>query len=79
MENLNALFSQSGQMLQADVKGQIDINCRLSGMPDCQIQLNDRQLNATKDATLNQNQVAAVSSVGLDDVWFHNCVKLSSF
>ena len=35
VENLNALFSQSGQMLQADVKGQIDINCRLSGMPDC--------------------------------------------
>jgi AP-2 complex subunit mu-1 len=41
----------------------------LSGMPDCKLGLNDKlQLNATK-----------TTAIALDDVQFHQCVKLSKF
>lgn len=42
VECVNVLISQNGVVLRADVNGQVMVNCKLSGMPECKFGLNDR-------------------------------------
>ena len=42
VENVNVNFSSTGQILKSDVDGKIKVNCKLSGMPECNFGLNDR-------------------------------------
>lgn len=42
VEKVNCLINSIGQQMHADVQGEVNIDCQLSGMPDCSIQLNDR-------------------------------------
>ncbi|PFH38692.1 hypothetical protein BESB_010340 [Besnoitia besnoiti] len=42
VECVNVLASQNGVVLRADVNGEVHVNCRLSGMPECKFGLNDR-------------------------------------
>lgn len=32
----------TGNVLDSNARGSINVDCRLSGMPDCSVQLNDR-------------------------------------
>ncbi|KAH0572605.1 Adaptor complexes medium subunit family protein [Spironucleus salmonicida] len=89
VEKLNSLYSQTGDLLHADVTGQININCQLSGMPDCQISLNDRQMQQQQNQTFGasaselsktkQKQISPLDAVVLDDTTFHQCVRLNNF
>lgn len=78
-----------GTVLKSDVSGQIVMRAYLSGMPECKFGLNDKVLNSTLDAGADAAASASTSSdsggkkrvgaVELDDVQFHQCVKLGKF
>ncbi|PHJ18304.1 adaptor complexes medium subunit family protein [Cystoisospora suis] len=54
VECVNVLISANGVVLRADVSGEVLVNCRLSGMPECKFGLNDR-LPATQSGTVTQD------------------------
>lgn len=71
---------KKGFVLRSDVSGQIIMKTYLSGMPECKLGLNDRQL---MDADTKAAPVRSTNSnkptVELDDCQFHQCVKLAHF
>eukprot|EP01068_Selenidium_serpulae_P010316 Selendium_serpulae@DN5430_c0_g1_i2.p1 len=75
VEKLNVLFSQTGQILRADVSGEINVNCLLSGMPECKFGVNDKLVtNKTGSKLIRSNR-----GIVLDDIRCHQCVSLSRF
>lgn len=44
IESINLLKSTKGEVLRADVAGQIMMKTQLSGMPECKLGLNDKVL-----------------------------------
>eukprot|EP00388_Colpodella_angusta_P000953 GDKJ01003197.1.p1 GENE.GDKJ01003197.1~~GDKJ01003197.1.p1 ORF type:complete len:431 (-),score=85.73 GDKJ01003197.1:423-1715(-) len=74
-ESINALVSASGQVLRADVNGIVNVKSRLSGMPECRLQMNDR-LSMTSQ---NERTASVGGGVSLDDINFHQCVRASNF
>ena len=72
-EEVNLLMSQNGDVLQREVVGSMVMRGFLSGMPECQVILNDKSMVDRARAAM------AGSSVELDDVTFHSCVKLNTF
>jgi AP-2 complex subunit mu-1 len=86
MEEVNMLMSQSGEVLQREVVGTMIMRGFLSGMPECQVVLNDQSLvdraRAAASAGLGGgggSSSTPSSKVELDDVTFHSCVKLNTF
>ena len=108
VEEVNMLLSQTGQVLQKEVSGVIVVKGFLSGMPECQLRLNDQNLTSSgalgggasngdggsvyaingEDAVQGPAPVTSASSgaadgatsnVRLDDVTFHQCVRLSTY
>lgn len=81
IENVNMLMSNKGQILSSGVTGKIEMNCFLSGMPDCKFGLNDK-LMMRKNPSSNGNselQKRTQKSIDIDDINFHQCVQLSKF
>ncbi len=76
VETVNVSYGHSGNVLKAEVVGQIDVNCELSGMPECTFGLNDT-LSLARDMvdTRQKNQKAVL----FKDMKFHRCVKLNKF
>lgn len=74
VEQLNVLFSQKGQVLRADVAGQINVNSLLSGMPECKFGVNDKLV-----AGGNRVGKSSHRSIVMDDVRCHQCVRLGRF
>lgn len=64
--------------MRADVSGQIIMRAYLSGMPECKFGLNDKLLIDNKGTKAPAGQ-AKSGLVELDDVQFHQCVKLARF
>eukprot|EP00920_Eleutheroschizon_duboscqi_P025766 GHVT01063611.1.p1 GENE.GHVT01063611.1~~GHVT01063611.1.p1 ORF type:complete len:414 (+),score=7.46 GHVT01063611.1:380-1621(+) len=95
IEHVNVLVSQKGQVLRADVKGQIIVKCLLSGMPECKFGMNDKVLmnrGTDQTATIPRTGESSIQSkptkgmgvpaargIELDDCRFHQCVRLSKF
>ncbi|KAI9347685.1 putative clathrin-associated adaptor complex medium chain [Obelidium mucronatum] len=86
VESVNLLMSSKGNILRADVSGQVMMRAYLSGMPECKFGLNDRvaveggeHLGKIVPPTLSSNKKGGSSTVDLDDAQFHQCVKLSNF
>ncbi|KAJ5576012.1 hypothetical protein N7535_002938 [Penicillium sp. DV-2018c] len=94
IEDVNLLMSATGNILRADVNGQIVMRAYLSGTPECKFGLNDRLLldpaqvstappgrtNSTGGgAGKSKARRAAAGSVTLEDCQFHQCVKLGRF
>ena len=94
LEYVNLLMSPQGQVLSAHVAGKIVMKSYLSGMPECKFGINDKLTidskgnkggaSATTDG--NGSVVATTSgggggksSIAIDDIQFHQCVKLSKF
>jgi len=80
VENCNLLVSNKGTILRNDVSGSILVKCYLSGTPECKFGLNDKLLldneaKAKKAATARRPG----SGIEIDDVSFHQCVKLGKF
>ena len=69
------------EILKSDVSGQVVMRTFLSGMPECKLGLNDKiQVDASgPGAAPKQQRKPNQSGVELDDVQFHQCVKLGRF
>eukprot|EP00300_Choanocystis_sp_HF-7_P031800 c4146_g1_i1.p2 GENE.c4146_g1_i1~~c4146_g1_i1.p2 ORF type:complete len:428 (+),score=103.89 c4146_g1_i1:79-1362(+) len=74
VESINLLVSATGQILRSDIMGAVKMRVFLTGMPELRLGLNDRVLfesTGRADATKK--------SVEMEDVKFHQCVRLSRF
>ncbi|KAM8793882.1 AP-1 complex subunit mu-2 [Eudromia elegans] len=72
VESVNLLVSASGSVLLSEVLGSIRLKVFLSGMPELRLGLNDRVL-------LELTGRGTGRSVELEDVKFHQCVRLARF
>ena len=87
VEKVNCLISPQGQPLHAFVAGAIQMKCHLSGMPQCKFGINDKLVQGAKkpDAAeegkkgKKEKKKASKTPIALDDLNFHQCVKLSKF
>lgn len=73
LESVNLLLSSTGNILRNEVTGQVQMNTKLTGMPECKFGLNDK-LVIEKET--NQNRKPGVE---IDDCTFHRCVRLGKF
>ena len=71
-------MSPKGTILESDVSGNVQIKCQLSGMPECRFGLNDKLL-LEKEASTTGVSRKKKAAIQLDDVSFHQCVKLAKF
>eukprot|EP00930_Biecheleria_cincta_P047642 TRINITY_DN3306_c0_g2_i1.p1 TRINITY_DN3306_c0_g2~~TRINITY_DN3306_c0_g2_i1.p1 ORF type:complete len:430 (-),score=63.81 TRINITY_DN3306_c0_g2_i1:22-1311(-) len=74
VENINILMSTKRERLRADVSGEILVNCKLSGMPECKFGMNDKLIMSTDTRARSSDK-----GIALDDYRFHQCVRLSKF
>ncbi|KAM9101242.1 AP-1 complex subunit mu-2 isoform X1 [Sarcophilus harrisii] len=74
IESVNLLVSANGSVLLSEIVGTIKLKVFLSGMPELRLGLNDRVLFELTGLSGNKNK-----SVELEDVKFHQCVRLSRF
>lgn len=73
VESLNLLVSANGNVLRSEILGAVKMKCYLSGMPELRLGLNDKAMfESTGRATRGK-------SVEMEDVKFHQCVRLSRF
>ncbi|KXS14486.1 AP-2 complex subunit MU [Gonapodya prolifera JEL478] len=87
IEGVNLLMSTKGTILRSDVSGQILMRAYLSGMPECKLGINDRLLldrdahpgGAERAVAERQRRGQGSGGVELDDVQFHQCVRLGRF
>lgn len=91
-EKINILVGKDGSILKSYVNGSIDCSNHLSGMPICQLGLNDSDSRGSfSDLSLstlmseydikNEKAIpkAAAGSVKLEDCKFHQCVQLAKY
>jgi len=78
IEKVSLLVSAAGKVLDACVNGNIMMRVMLSGMPECKIGFNDKVSVETENRG-GGNAVQTGSSIEVDDMVFHQCVKLSNF
>lgn len=74
IENVNILMSAKRERLKADVSGQIQVKCNLSGMPECKFGMNDKLVMSGEQRARTLDK-----GIALDDYRFHQCVRLSKF
>lgn len=72
IESVNLLANASGNVLRSEVVGSIKMRVYLSGMPELRLGLNDKLLFESTGRGRSK-------SVELEDVKFHQCVRLSRF
>lgn len=73
VESLNMIVSGTGEILSSEIIGQLRMNSHLSGMPDLKLGLNDKALYDM------QGKTSRGKLVELEDIKFHQCVRLSKF
>ncbi|PHT81652.1 AP-1 complex subunit mu-1 [Capsicum annuum] len=73
VESVNILVNSNGQIVRSDVVGALKMRTYLSGMPECKLGLNDRVLLEA------QGRNAKGKAIDLDDIKFHQCVRLARF
>ncbi|KAJ1506783.1 AP-1 complex subunit mu-1 [Coelomomyces lativittatus] len=73
IESVNILVAANGNVLRSEILGAIKLRCYLSGMPELRLGLNDKGLF---DAS---GRSPRGKSVEMEDVKFHQCVRLSRF
>lgn len=90
VEKLNLLVSSNGTVLRSEIVGSLKMRSCLSGMPELKLGLNDKlQFEASRrdrsnaasggGGALVTAQGRFQKSVELEDVRFHQCVRLSRF
>jgi AP-2 complex subunit mu-1 len=77
VEKVSVLVSSAGKVLDSTVNGNIVMKAYLSGMPECKIGFNDK-VSVEADGT-QRGAVSAGVSIEVDDMVFHECVKLTNF
>ncbi|KAA6401587.1 MAG: putative AP-2 complex subunit mu [Streblomastix strix] len=80
IEQVNLLVSSKQTILNAEVIGQINLKVQLSGDPDCIFGFNDKLfLDQHNDSQGHVKRKTNRDTLELDDIKFHQCVKLSHF
>ncbi|KAH3901031.1 probable AP-1 complex subunit mu-1-I [Saccharomycodes ludwigii] len=92
VESINMTISgASGKVLRSEIIGEVKVRSRLSGMPDLKLGLNDKGIFSNKSAeddiegedadagVQNNNKKKGDRNIELDDLKFHQCVRLSKF
>ncbi|XP_072255699.1 AP-1 complex subunit mu-2 [Pyxicephalus adspersus] len=72
IESVNLLVNSNGSVLLSEIVGSVKLKVFLSGMPELRLGLNDRILFELTGRNKNK-------TVELEDVKFHQCVRLSRF
>ncbi|XP_072420321.1 AP-1 complex subunit mu-1-like isoform X2 [Chiloscyllium punctatum] len=72
IEGVNVLVSANGNVLQSEIVGSVKLRVFLSGMPELRLGLNDKVLFELTGRGKSK-------SVEMEDVKFHQCVRLSRF
>ncbi|KAI1708434.1 adaptor complexes medium subunit family domain-containing protein [Ditylenchus destructor] len=72
IESVNLLANASGTVLRSEIVGSIRMRVILSGMPELRLGLNDKVLFQSVGRSRGK-------AVELEDVKFHQCVRLSRF
>ncbi|GBG33753.1 AP-2 complex subunit mu [Hondaea fermentalgiana] len=79
MEEVSLMVSADGSVLNSEARGVLTLRTYLSGMPECQLALNDK-VSLNTEATLDgAGDVRSFSNVELEDCTFHRCVSLGRF
>jgi len=73
IESVNLLASANGNVLRSDIEGAIKMRVYLSGLPELRLGLNDKVLFE------NTGRSSKSKAVELEDVKFHQCVRLARF
>lgn len=73
VESVNMLVNTNGAVVRSEVVGALRMRAYLSGMPECKLGLNDRVLFES------QGRAGRQKAVDLEDIKFHQCVRLASF
>lgn len=77
IEKVSLTQSASGEVLNSSVNGYIIMKALLSGMPECKIGFNEKVgLDPEKPGVPGAR---SGSSIEIDDMVFHQCVKLTNF
>jgi len=71
LESVNLSMSSTGIILTNEVTGQVQMNTKLTGMPECKFGLNDKLVIEKEDSHK--------PAVEIDDCTFHRCVRLGKF
>ncbi len=84
VERVNAVVSATGAAVRSEVVGALRMRAYLSGMPECKLGLNDKALFDAVAAAGGEGGGAAPApragrAVDLEDVKFHQCVRLARF
>ncbi|SCU90268.1 LAMI_0E01332g1_1 [Lachancea mirantina] len=81
VESINMLISAQGQVLRSEILGKVKVKSRLSGMPDLKLGLNDKGIftSGTDLADGTAPPTTKKSNIELEDLKFHQCVRLSKF
>jgi AP-1 complex subunit mu len=74
IEKLSLLVNNNGTVLHSEIVGTVQMKSFLSGMPELKLGLNDKLMF---EATGRSN--TKVKAVELEDVRFHQCVRLARF
>merc|ERR1711953_438251 len=72
VESVDLLVSSTGNVLRSEIVGAVKMRVYLSGMPELRLGLNDKVLFESTGRGKSK-------SVELEDVKFHQCVRLSRF
>ncbi|UOH82944.1 hypothetical protein LQV05_005657 [Cryptococcus neoformans] len=73
VESVNLLVNASGNVIRSEILGAVKMKCYLSGMPELRLGLNDKVMFETT------GRAARGKSIEMEDVKFHQCVRLSRF
>lgn len=76
IEKVNCVINANNQTIRSEVKGVIKVNCNLSGMPICNLGLNDK---AFLELTGKYDESMKDKTVEMDDFKFHQCVNMNKF
>uniref|UniRef100_A0A7S0F7H8 MHD domain-containing protein n=1 Tax=Craspedostauros australis TaxID=1486917 RepID=A0A7S0F7H8_9STRA len=76
VEKLNLLVAANGTVLHSEINGAVKMKSFLSGMPELKLGLNDKLMF---EATGRSNQARSGKAVELEDIKFHQCVRLARF
>ncbi|GMR54028.1 hypothetical protein PMAYCL1PPCAC_24223, partial [Pristionchus mayeri] len=78
IESVNMLANASGTVLRSEIVGSIRMRVVLSGMPELRLGLNDKVI-FQQAGQGGRRTGGAAKGVELEDVKFHQCVRLSRF
>jgi AP-2 complex subunit mu-1 len=79
LESVNLLLSQTGTVLRNEVTGAVQMNTKLTGMPECKFGLNDKLVLDRDRGNAADTDQRGKAAVEIDDCTFHRCVRLGKF